>query len=221
MALAEIIRKLLAKRADDSARPQAGARQGLPWPLLAALCVILVCAVAWAFFMGLMVGRGQSPQSEIAAIAGLNAPDPVEDAKSGAPQTEMTEAEILPLPAQTSEMPQNAEPPKPAPPKPPVQTPRKPAAQPAVKKTPASAERFDYVFQAAAYRSQSEANEASAKLAKSGFRSSVRKSGKVWLIIVNLRGSQRQVDSLTQKMKSLKMGKPMQLSRKEIAKKAR
>lgn len=210
----------MAKRADDSARPQAGLRLGLPWPLLAALCIILVCAVAWAFFMGLMVGRGQSPRSEIAAITGIDASEP--EVESGQPP-ETPGAESLGLPAQAQEPAPVLEAPRSAPVKPATQPARKPATTPvqAAKKTASPNERFDYVFQAAAYRNQSEANEASAKLVKGGFRASVRKSGKVWLIIVNLRGSQKQVDSLTQKMQSLKMGKPMQLSKKEIGKKGR
>lgn len=217
MALADIFRKFMAQRADESARPQAGIRFGIPWPFLLALCIILVCAVAWAFFMGLMVGRGQNPHASIEEITGIRT-SPAEEAAVPDSESALEQSpDMVPeKPAEELVTPVIVRtPPKPAPARqatPAQETRRKPSA---------GNERFDYVFQAGAYRNQNEAKAASTNLSKAGFRSSVRKSGKVWLVIVNLRGAQRQVDSLSGKMKELKMGKPMQLSKKETAKKTR
>ncbi len=218
MPIRDMVRKFMAQRADDSARPQAGIRFGIPWPLLIALCIILVCAVAWAFFMGLMVGRGQNPHSGIAAITGISTSQPAAESTEKAPMpgASAEEAPVAPVPDSGAAEETGA--PRPAATQ--AQS-RKPAQAAAPRAKPASVsnERYNYVFQTGAYRNEKEADTASARLKKSGFRSSVRKSGRVWLVTVSLRGSQRQVENLIQKMKDLKMGKPLQISRKEIGKK--
>lgn len=215
MAISEIFRKFMAKRADDSTRPQAGTSSRIRWPFLIAMCVILIGAVAWSFFMGLMVGRGQNPKSGIDALTGLEAAPASEELEKREP----TEAAAL----TGSRTEPTSDPELPAVPLPTPETPAlnkgiepKPAAQRAIKppeKKSQANQRFDYKFQAGAYRNQSEAQAASSNLVKNKFRSSVQKSGKVWLVIVNLRGGSKEIDNLIQKMKTLKMGKPMQLSK--------
>lgn len=209
MNIKAALKTLLAKR--EAGKPQAGIRFRISWPLLAALSLALVCAVGWAFFMGLMVGRGQNPQTSIQNMTGLG---PSPEIEAQAPPA------VLPEPLQ-AEAPTQAEPPSPAsaPPASAKPAPAPKAAQPA--KTPAQtktaqAQQFDYTFQGGAFRTQKEAQSAQSRLNKNGVRSAVKKSGKVYLIVISLRGGRAEVQALQKKMKSLKMDKPMQLSKKPV-----
>ncbi|MBD5553688.1 MAG: SPOR domain-containing protein [Desulfovibrio sp.] len=225
MNVKEILSRFL-KRAPDEQRPQAGTRFGISWPLLAALCLVLVCAVGWAFFMGLMVGRGQNPQASIHAATGLMKPEePVKAAPAALPEPEIeTGAPEVPE-AMTSAMiaakTAAQAPAKPATPQKPAvvrEAPKKAPARPQQREKSDPGERFDWTFQAGAYKSRTDANEASAKLNRNGLKSTVRKSGKVWLIIISMRGNAADVSAMRQKVRSLKLDRPMQLSKNPIRK---
>lgn len=217
MNIKEILSRFL-KRSPDEQRPQAGTRFGISWPLLAALCLVLVCAVGWAFFMGLMVGRGQNPQDSIHAATGLMKPEePVKAAPAVLPEPEL-EAGAPAAPEATAAV---QAPEKPAQPQKPAvsrETPKKAPARPQQREKTDPGERFDWTFQAGAYKSRTDANEASAKLNRNGLKSAVRKSGKVWLIIISMRGNAADVSAMRQKVRSLKLDRPMQLSKTPIRK---
>lgn len=218
MDIKEIFR--LFKRSEEEPRPQAGTRFGISWPLLAALCLILVCAVGWAFFMGLMVGRGQNPQESFHAATGLMKPE----------EAEPLPEEPEPEPPFASEDPQVA-PPVAAPAREPAkrETPKRETAKketprkiPPPQATPAqTGQRYAYTFQAGAFKSQADANSASSKLNRVGLKTTVRKSGKVWLAVISLQGGAADVAAMRQKVKKLKMDRPMQLTKTAIEPKKR
>lgn len=221
MEIKSILQKVLSTLGKREARPQAGVRFGISWPLLCAISLVLICAVGWAFFMGLMVGRGQNPQTSIENLAGLNSPDTTLAAEeapvSPVPDVLEPELEAKPdaaTPAQAVAPPRNPPKPKPSP-----QAKATAQPKPAAQAKSANAQKYDYTFQVAALRSQDDAKKMSATLGKNGFRSNVRKDGRVWLVLLSLRGGSNEVTAMQKKLASLKMGKPMQLSRKEIEQK--
>lgn len=202
-------KKLFVRRSET--RPQAGVRFGISWPLLFALSLILVCAVGWAFFMGLMVGRGQNPKTSIQNMAGIE-PAPEIAAPPVLPEPFAVTEETTPEPT-ASALPsvQQAE----------RAAPAQKATKPQQKnrntqQRAQTGQQYDYTFQVAALRSQADAKKISSTLTKNGLKSSVRKSGKVWLTIISLRGAAADVTAMQKKLASLKMGKAMQLSRKAV-----
>lgn len=221
MEIKSFLQKMLAAFGKHEARPQAGVRFGISWPLLCAISLVLICAVGWAFFMGLMVGRGQNPQTSLENMAGLNSSDTpfVAEEASASPLPDMLEPELEAREAANPPAPAVAPPRNPPKPKPVAQAKPAPQPRPAAPARPANAQRYDYTFQVAALRSQDDAKKMSATLGKNGFRSNVRKDGRVWLVLLSLRGGASEVAAMQKKLASLKMGKPMQLSRKEIEQK--
>lgn len=258
----------------------------LPFLGVAALLVVFAVAVGWAFFMGVMVGKGQNPAERVSAM--LHDPPRPE----APPATEMPDeapGNLLdqPLPRRTAQ--QNAPgagadaapPPQaeaaapPAVPAPSPQaagqggtqaagqarsaagdaapsesaypfarpqgeslaawgiapdgktTPRQegkaaqasPAAQApvAVKERPAAQARepkFDYVYQAAAFRGKEEGDALRTRLEEKGLRTRLQKSGKVHLVLVLLRGSEREAENVRETLRRMGLGKPIRLSKK-------
>lgn len=219
-------------------------------PVIAACCLLLICSVAWAFFMGFMVGRGQNPEARVQDLTGIlkaeeKAPEaPVEPESANAEKTETEE----PPPAQIAAAPPAPEPQPFVRPKgeelaawgekpaqnPVAQTPPKTAnttrpgsekssakagnaarakpTQPAAKTPPAPV--FDYTFQTAAYKNNTDAARLCANLKKAGYNAVSRKSGKVYLVLVNLRGTEADAAALRETLLELKLGKPLQLAKK-------
>lgn len=217
MEIKSLLHRMLASLGKREARPQAVVRLGISWPLLCAISLVLICAVGWAFFMGLMVGRGQNPQTSLENMAGLSSAEtPFVGEEAANPLPDVLEPELetgasanppvaAVVPAKSLPRPKPAVQPKS------VSQPR-PATQPKAPNT----QKYDYTFQVAALRGQQDAKKMSATLNKNGFRSSIRKDGKVWLVLLSLRGGASEVAAMQKKLASLKMGKPMQLSRKAL-----
>lgn len=232
----ENIRLIKLEKPDETDKPdKADKREKLPdapapkvmlsGPLLAALSLVLVCAVAWAFFMGLMVGRGQNPQESLPAMAGmLESPAPENPAPEFPEKPDLAElpqgegetqgpSGVLPLPvpgaaasvhapptgAASQAWPQAEQKPRPKP---------KPAA-PAV----VDNRKYDYVYQVAAFRSNADASKAQKAINGKGLRATVRKSGRVYLVMANFRGTPAEMDRVLARMRSQGMTKPMQLSK--------
>lgn len=196
-----------------------GPRLTLSGPWLVALSLVLVCAVAWAFFMGFMVGRGQSPHEEIHAMTGMleppkriekNTGGDVADAYAGFAAAPGAEEDSPP--AETGAL-QNAPAVTAAKAIAPAQTAR-PAKAPQQRAVNRAEPQFIYTFQLAAFKTQREAENLQKNAASKGLKTSIRKSGKVFLVTTSLRGGQSEVSRLNATIKSLKLGKPMQLSKK-------
>ncbi|MDE6734193.1 MAG: SPOR domain-containing protein [Desulfovibrio sp.] len=101
---------------------------------------------------------------------------------------------------------------------------QKPAAQataPAqARKAPPPAEpRFDYLFQAAAFKGPVDAERLRGRLAAAGLRASVRQSGKVRLVLVSLRGTAQEAQKVRGQLAGMGLGRPIQLEKKPVAEK--
>jgi len=221
MADRNFLRRLLAKDSEPSENAQKPTRLTLSSPVLIALSLVLVCAVAWAFFMGFMVGRGQSPQAEIHAITGMLEPEKQQEHR---PPPDM--AETGPGPDAPASPQENAIPvPAPMPaalPQAPVASPQTRAQAAAAKPQAKEQTReqagqiFSYTFQLAAFKTQREAAKVQKTAVAKGLKAVIRKSGKAYLVTASLRGGPAEVAKLRGTLKSMKLGKPMQLSKTPV-----
>lgn len=264
----------------------------LPFMGAAALLVVFAVAVGWAFFMGVMVGKGQNPAERVSAMlheppqaeealptldvdtgslldqplplraaaqdgagrqadkpeppsvnaaeasssqgqgapqaesrAGANAPDSpaAPPAADPAEQPAATPSDAYPFarpqgeslaawgiaPGGTAEAPRQA---GAAP-----QASPAPASAPAAAKPPQAREpKFDYVYQAAAFRGKEEGDALRARLEEKGLRTRMQKSGKVHLVLVLLRGSEREAENVRETLRRMGLGKPIRLSKKAV-----
>jgi cell division septation protein DedD len=207
---------------------------------VAALALALTAVVGWAFFMGLMVGRGQNPEQRVEQLTSALRSDP--PVASGAQPPTM---EPAPAPAAPEEQPPIAESPAPPPEtyqfsrpqgaemgawgirspetagtKPPPGT---HSASSAPVQTTSDQTRkqntplFDYLFQAAAFKNIKDADALRDRLEKRGIRSSRDKNGKVFLVMVHLRGSEADAANLREELQKMKLGAPMLTSKKPVA----
>lgn len=202
----------------------------------ACLIIALICALAWSFYMGFRVGRGEHPAEGLPAVAAL-VEKQESDAATGEEQRQSA-PEAVPVQEQQAALTPAVPPiaqrvtPESAAPAPFT----KPAgqglgawgpqdnAQPPVapKKAPTAAtkngkqDKFIYTYQVAAVKNNRDAENLQKKLQGAGLKCSLRKSGKVVLAIVTLRGTETEARGLPQKLRGLKLGKPLLLSRKEI-----
>lgn len=223
------LRKIFQKRAAGAPRFAIS----LSGTMIAALSLVLAACVVWAFFMGFMVGKGQNPGDRIQSMTGINLAEDGEKAKDreepvsvpageqaepATPEAEkpypFTKPEGESVAAWGNEPPAVVPEPKAAP----AKTQR---ARPAEKKrteTPKAANNqvFNYTFQVAAYKGAGDANRLRDKLEKAGVRASVQKSGKVQLVVIKLRGNESAAAELRSKLEGLKLGKPLQLSKKPV-----
>lgn len=248
----------------------------LPPPATLALVVIFAAAVGWAFFMGVMIGKGQNPEERVSAL--LSDPPQTAAPMADADAQPLLERPLLPdgspaaeggattqaapdgqdantptaqapaaaparntagkpaSPATTTE--KAATPKKSAYPfaRPQgdglaawgIQQPAQGAAQaarpagdssrsPAQNTVRQSAEPlFDYVYQVAAFRDKADADRLRKTLEGQGMRARVIKSGKVQLVLVMLRGSEREADNLRQEMQNMGLGAPLRTSKKPV-----
>lgn len=248
MADKNFLRKLMEKAA---ATPQAQ-RQApvlhLTAPKLLACALVGLCAVAWAFFMGFMVGCGQSPTKEIHAMTGMLEPQPdkssptlpdAANADSVTPQANAQDTPasgpIPPASANSAEnsalaatpvavaavqatQPRNAKPAaRQAGPTPQRQPQTNTSApKPASQKAAQPEQQYDYTFQVSAVKSQNDAGRLIKQLAAKGVKATVNKSGKVWLVMVSLRGGATDVEKFNNTLTSLRLGKPLRLSRNPV-----
>gem|GEM_PF-614643 len=80
---------------------------------------------------------------------------------------------------------------------------------------------YDYVFQAAAFKGEDDADRLRKRLEGRGLRTRLQKSGKVQLVMINLRGTERDADNLREELKRMKLGAPIQTSKKAVPGKSR
>lgn len=80
---------------------------------------------------------------------------------------------------------------------------------------------YDYVFQVAAFRGEDDADRLRKRLEGRGLRTRLQKSGKVQLVMVNLRGTELDAGNLREELKRMKLGAPIQASKKAVPGKSR
>ncbi|MBB5143275.1 SPOR domain-containing protein [Desulfovibrio intestinalis] len=95
------------------------------------------------------------------------------------------------------------------------------AAAQAQKPTAPQAPMFDFVYQVAAFKNVDDADRLRKKLEERGIRSRLQKSGKVQLVMVSLRGTEVDAANLREELGRMKLGAPMQKSKKAVAGKGR
>ncbi|MDR3362424.1 MAG: SPOR domain-containing protein [Desulfovibrio sp.] len=207
---------------------------------VAALALALAAVMGWAFFMGLMVGRGQNPEQRVEQMASALRSDPPM-AQDAQPPT----AEPAPAPAAPEGQPPIAENPAPPPetyqfsrpqgaemgawgirspetaeakPSPGTHAASSAPAQTTIDQTrKQNAPLFDYLFQAAAFKNKKDVDALRDSLEKRGIRSSRNKSGKVFLVMVHLRGSEADAANLREELQKMKLGAPILTSKKPVA----
>lgn len=200
------------------------------WQILGVLGIFLICVIVWAFFMGFMVGQGHNPHTKIRELAGLppaetiSAQSETSDNPDEAKQPESPSAVSDLKPLETDNASEEIAP---------FRTPEgsglaaweksspAPAPVPKKDKTRQREELFDYSFQIAAFKNQTDAENLQKKLKGLGLKTVIRKSGNVQLIIANMRGNSGIPDSLAKKLAPLKLGRPLQLSRKPLSTKTK
>ena len=80
---------------------------------------------------------------------------------------------------------------------------------------------FDYSFQVAAFKDKADADKLRARLESKGLRSRQQKSGKVLLVLVNLRGTELDAANQREELQRMKLGKPLLASKKAVSGKSR
>ena len=104
------------------------------------------------------------------------------------------------------------------------------AAQPASEKTAAPAKPqaatngaplYDFVFQVAAFRNVDDADRLRQRLEGQGLRTRGQKSGKLTLVMVHMRGTELDAANLKEELQRMRLGSPLQKSKKRVGGKPR
>lgn len=116
-----------------------------------------------------------------------------------------------------------AVPPQPAPnqPQSPGTPPMPPGMQAAVPEgqtapPPTPAAMHDYVFQVGAFRDEASVDDLRQRLEGRGLRTRMERSGKLYLVLVLLRGTDERAAEIPRIMEELRLGKPLLRSRKPV-----
>ncbi len=75
---------------------------------------------------------------------------------------------------------------------------------------------FDFVFQIAAFHSTTKAEEMRIRLEAEGFRSRMEKSGRLYIVYLLTRGPKNRVDEVRETLKKMRLGDPIERSRKPV-----
>ncbi|WP_297670015.1 SPOR domain-containing protein [uncultured Desulfovibrio sp.] len=94
--------------------------------------------------------------------------------------------------------------------------PQRAAVQPAPPPAAAGGPMYDFVYQAAAFKNAKEADRLCAALNGHGLRPSRKKSGKVTLVTLRLRGTDADAAALRKTLEGMRLGAPVLLSRKVV-----
>lgn len=191
-------------------------------PVAAGLVVVLLCVIGWAFFMGWMVGAGQNPQAGLERITGMGGESPGEPLSEESapvavaepadePEEKGPEQFARPSGEQLSAWPDSGV----VPAEKSVQKTEKPQPRRQPEARPSGA-RFDFSYQVAAFKSKQEADQLAQRLNKGGIRCSARKSGKVFLVLASLRGTDADARAMVAKLRGMKLGEPLRLARKPV-----
>ena len=89
-----------------------------------------------------------------------------------------------------------------------------PEGQQAPPPTPATM--HDYVFQVGAFRDEASVDDLRQRLEGRGLRTRMERSGKLYLVLVLLRGTDERAAEIPRIMEELRLGKPMLRSRKPV-----
>lgn len=134
---------------------------------------------------------------------------------------ESVELASPPLPPAVPPQPASAQQPSPGgaqtaatPPMPPGMQAAVPEGQQAPPPTPATM--HDYVFQVGAFRDEGSVDDLRQRLEGRGLRTRMERSGKLYLVLVLLRGTDERAAEIPRIMEELRLGKPLLRSRKPV-----
>ena len=88
------------------------------------------------------------------------------------------------------------------------------AAKPAPVKT---GPQFDYVYQVAAFKSDEDADKLRTRLEGKGLHTRTQKSGKLVLVLVNMRGTEDDAFNLREDLRHMRLGVPIMVSQKPVS----
>lgn len=95
------------------------------------------------------------------------------------------------------------------------------AAATARRQTPAATPLYDFVFQVAAFRNTDDADRLRQRLEGRGLRTRGQKSGKLTLVMVHMRGTDQDAADLKEELQRMRLGSPLQKSKKQVGGKPR
>ncbi len=198
-------------------------------------CIVLACCILVAFVMGVMVGRGDNIEQEMAPLAdflpndSLNAREQAAYAGSTAANSGVIYPEDLryavslkarPDATLPASIPEQTAAPQPATPVPPPAIPAPETPTPAVVEAelPASPAPtiFDFIFQVATFKDEAPVDRLRATLEGKSLRTRMEKKGKLYMVMVQMRGTVEQAAALRQMMIDMKLGPPLQRSKKAV-----
>lgn len=204
--------------------------------------IVLIIGIGWAFVLGVMVGRGYNPEQKVPQLANLlpaeqSASLPArEKVGDDLPKAEVMKPEELryastlkgkpgqitpePKPKNMQNATAHASVPVPLTPAAPgtaaahaTAVPPPAAEAPKPPQPPASAPMFDYVFQVATFKDTDSVDKLRARLEGRGLRTRMDKDGKLFKVMVLLRGTAESAQGVQQQMVELGLGQPIQRGR--------
>ena len=209
-------------------------------PASALIAAILIVIVAWCFFMGFMVGRGQNPEKHLEEIAAIVGQAKTDDA--GAPQGDAKPGDAATAGEQNGENAQakdKSQPDAQASPdgQPDQGTGDQQAADAAASDTRTGAQAplkdairqqpkkpdpaqtgepvFIYTYRLATVKTQEAAKSEQKRYQSKGVQCVIRKLNSSFSLNMTLRGTEKDDAALRQKLKSAGLGAPMLLSKKK------
>lgn len=242
--MAQPLRKIRQRIAP--AVPKGGFSFTLPPLAAGAVCIVMLACIGWAFFMGYMVGHGQNPGEEMRELTGIGRPDRETLAEMDKAMAGSEDAGLRDKLADLSRQPVGGAPAAPdgdaaAAPAAAANASAAPAAAPAAKSpypfnkpsdnglaAPAKpqaatngAPLYDFVFQVAAFRNVDDADRLRQRLEGQGLRTRGQKSGKLTLVMVHMRGTDLDAANLKEELQRMRLGSPLQKSKKRVGGKPR
>lgn len=187
------------------------------------LCSVVVLIMAWAFILGVLVGRGYKPESVISELSQM-VPQLARDESTPPPSRPLLPEELqfhetlqeraqpmippaLPRQEPKPEPPASVPEVRPAPPPPPPlpETPE-PAEQPGAREV------FDYIYQVAAFQDPAQARSMQQRILASGIEASVETSavdGETWhRVLVSLRGTTQDAVRTRERLREFGIERP-------------
>ncbi len=198
--MAQPLRKIRQRIAP--AVPKGGFSFTLPPLAAGAVCIVMLACIGWAFFMGYMVGHGQNPGEEMRELTGIGRPDRETLAEMDKAMAGSEDAGLRDKLADLSRQPVGGAPAKP---------------QAATNGAPL----YDFVFQVAAFRNVDDADRLRQRLEGQGLRTRGQKSGKLTLVMVHMRGTDLDAANLKEELQRMRLGSPLQKSKKRVGGKPR
>ncbi len=222
---------------NDAAPAKKALTLTLSFSTVTTFCVVLLGCISMAFVMGVIVGRGDNPETHLPQIAALMPDDgnkdvvkeQVKDENSVTkpqvmPKEELDYSSLLKKRAEGEELKDEATPelvftvpdaktteqasaPQPA------------TTAPVVEEVPAKApepEIFDYIFQVATFTDEASVDRLREKLEGNGLRTKMEKTGKFYKVLVLMRGNAEQAQTLRKLMVDIKLGEPLQRGKKAV-----